>query len=125
MDRKDVRIGNVIDSGKLSGIIKVSKLNTIVDIIELSDAVPLDLKLLRAIRANNWVFTTHPNGNFSLDILPIEIRGRVNDKGQILSFRCRVGSLDIENDLCMYVHKLQNLYHALTGEEINFANEMG
>jgi len=118
MEAKEFRIGNVLNH-KRSGVITISALskNTIwfengFGAFEYAEPIPL---------TEEWLLKAGFEKSFKNDYW---YSIRIGDKRLLISI---LGNIEIEKwdrtmigflSICEYVHQLQNLYFALTGEEL-------
>ena len=136
MKANELRIGNLVDLGnRIAKIIEISNLScVVVDLEETQDTIEDYERTKPILLTEEWLYKfgfkdidkddndyityTDPNHNYYLQI---DVR-RKDGKYSILD--------NSFNDLrdfsmvdIMYVHQLQNLYFALTGEELTFKSE--
>jgi hypothetical protein len=110
MDAKELRIGNLVEEPK-GYTHKIERLD------EKSDRVRHGIKI-----TNEWLINLGFRKTFSsLLFLPMpsissEIHYEKHPYGKVFTIRSSAGVL-VPNDI-KYIHQLQNLYFALTGEEL-------
>lgn len=112
----DIRIGNYLEfDGELSIVKEIDEQGLVVDIPKLEEKEWIDLFQFSVIPlTEEWLINLGFNNSqvSSLFTNKIALRNSIKSK-----FTLRVSDALAEIEV-KYVHQLQNLYHALTGEEL-------
>jgi hypothetical protein len=122
LQSKDLRIGNLISMGEY-GVQPVSSYNLYqISLMETGTKVAEYYKLLKAIKINEesllkYGFTQCENEYwYELKIPRLGITISCNLEGRFdIEYR---DEMVVIRECCYYLHQLQNLYFALTGEEL-------